>query len=161
MIGERLWQRIPPERRTLAAMVAAAVVIALTLLLGIEGQRSRERLDGELPRLRASIAALERDAAEVKRLRALPAVTPGAAGQQGPGGQLAVLATNGGGLPGAQIAVIDERRVRVTSADLGFAALLEFLQNAQATHGMRVESARLEALPAAGRVRAELTLGRP
>ena len=61
---------------------------------------------------------------------------------------------------GAQFSVLDDRRVRVTGADVSFAALLEWLRNAQATHGVRVESARLEALPASGRVRAELLLAR-
>ena len=56
--------------------------------------------------------------------------------------------------------MLDARRVRVTGADVSFAALLEWLRNAQATHGMRVESARVDALPAAGRVRAELLLSR-
>ena len=35
------------------------------------------------------------------------------------------------------------------------------LTTAQAAHGLRVESARIDALPAPGRVRAELTLARP
>lgn len=159
MIGERLWQHVPPARRTLVAVLALGIAMALLLLVVVEGERSRARLDEQLPRLRASIAGLERDAAEVKRLRALPAAATGAAGQRS-GAPLATLATNSGGLAGAQVSVLDERRVKVSGSDVGFAALLEFLQNAQATHGMRVESARLEALPAPGRVRAELTLGR-
>jgi len=55
--------------------------------------------------------------------------------------------------------VIDERRVRLTGADVAFGTLLEWLGNARATHGMRVEAARLEAI-SPGRVRAELTLAR-
>ena len=160
MIGERIWLGIAPARRTLAAVVVGVAALVFLLLLSVESQRSRARLDEQLPKLRASIAALERDAAEVKRLRSIPVVATGAAGQQTPGAPLATLATNGGGLAGAQIAVLDNRRVKVSGGDVGFGALLEFLQNAQATHGMRVESARLEALPAPGRVRAELMLGR-
>jgi general secretion pathway protein M len=145
--------RRPGERRTLA-IVAVLVVAMLILLAWLPLERSRTRLAAELPKLRASIAALERDAGEVKRLRAMPAATP-------PGGApLATLATNGGGLAGAEMQVLDDKRVRLTSADVSFAGLLEWLRNAHATHGMRVESARIEALPAAGRVRAELTLVR-
>lgn len=148
-------------QRRLVVFLAACVALAVLALVAVEGQRTRARLDAELPRLRASIAALERDAAEVKRLRALPlpAATPG----QGPAARsapLAALATNGGGLQGAQVTALDDRRVKVSGSDVGFGALLEFLQNAQVTHGMRVESARLEALPTAGRVRAELLLSR-
>jgi type II secretory pathway component PulM len=62
-------------------------------------------------------------------------------------------------VPGAQIVVLDERRVRLTGADVAFAALLDWLGSARATHGMRVETARLEPL-SPGRVRAELTLTR-
>jgi type II secretory pathway component PulM len=140
------------ERRVIAAAVGA-LVFALALAAWLDAERSRARLAAELPRLRASIVALERDAAEVQRLRAMPALQPAAASP------LVTLATNGGGLPGAQIAVLDERRVKVTG-EIAFGALLEFLRNAQLTHGMRVESARLEAMPAPGRVRADLLLSR-
>lgn len=151
----RHWNGRPAsERRALswAAAVVAAVLLATLVWLPLE--RSRQRLRAELPTLRASIAALERDAEEVKRLRAMPPAPPRSSTP------LASLATNAGGLPGAQVSVIDERRVRVTSSDMAFAALLEWLRNAQATHGMRVDSARLEALPMAGRVRGELILAR-
>lgn len=141
------------ERRFIANLLGVAGLV-LIFTLWLQGERTRERLAGELPQLRASLAALERDAEEVKRLRALPAPAAGA------GAPLASLATNAGGVPGAQIMVIDERRVRLAGADLSFAALLEWLGNARATHGMRVESARLEALAAPGRVRAELVLAR-
>ena len=147
-------RRSASERRTLAwggALLALALLVAFAWL---PLQRTRDRLAAELPALRASIAALERDAAEVARLRAQPAAAPPA------GTPLASLATNAGGLPGAQVNVLDARRVRVTGSDVSFSALLEFLRNAQATHGMRVESARLDALPAPGRVRAELLLTR-
>jgi type II secretory pathway component PulM len=153
------WDRRSERERRVVARAAAILAIALAALAWIETARARTRLNAELPQLRASIAALARDAAEVKRLRALP-VTSGAASQQSPQAQLATLATNGGGLAGAQITVLDDKRAKVIGIDIAFASLLEFLQNAQVTHGMRVESARLEALPAVGRVRAELTLTR-
>lgn len=149
------WSSRPErERRMLAAgaaLAGCAIFIAFVLL---PVERSRERLAQELPRLRASITGLQRDADEVKRLRALPAAASGAYSP------LASLASNAGGLPGARINVIDDRRVRVAGNDVAFGALLEWLGNARATHGMRVESARLEALPSPGRVRAELVLAR-
>ena len=141
--GERLW----------IARIGAIAGLAVLVALWLQADRTRERLALELPRLRGSIAALERDAEEVRRLRAAPAPAPAATTP------LASLATNAGGVPGAQIVVLDERRVRLTGADVGFAALLEWLGNARATHGMRVEAARLESL-APGRVRADLTLAR-
>lgn len=152
---QRFWNaRSERDRRFLeaAAVLAGAALFITFVALPIE--RSRARLERELPEMRASIAALQRDADEAKRLRSQPPAAPGTSAP------LASLATNSGGLAGAQIAVIDARRVRVTGADIAFGALLEWLGNAQATHGMRVESARLERLPAAGRVRAELVLAR-
>lgn len=144
-------RRSPAERR--AIIVLLGIVCALVIaMLTLQVERSRERLAGELPALRASIAKLEASAAEVKRLRAMPAA---AAPVPSP---LASLATNSGGLSGAQITVLDERRVRLAADDIAFQALIEWLGSARATHGMRVESARLQSLPASGRVRAELVL---
>jgi general secretion pathway protein M len=144
------------ERRTLALAAGVLAIILVFTLAWLPLERARTRLAAEAPRLRASIDALQRDADEVKRLRALPAA--GTAGATP--APLATLATNGGGLTGSQMVVLDEKRVRLSGADVSFAALLEWLRNAQATHGMRVDSARLDALPAPGRVRAELVLSR-
>ena len=152
---QQAWQaRSPGERRAAALGAALLALFLVATLVWLPLERSRARLEAEAPRLRASIASLQRDADEVKRLRALPASAPAT------GAPLASLATNGGGLAGSQMTVLDERRVRLTGADVSFGALLEWLGNAQATHGMRVESARLDALPAPGRVRAELVLAR-
>jgi general secretion pathway protein M len=149
------WQsRGARERRNLGAAAGALALVLVATFVWLPLERSRASLDLELPRLRASIDSLQRDADEVKRLRA--AAPPAGA----PPSPLATLGTNGGGLPGAQLVVLDERRVRISGGDVAFAALLEWLRNAQVTHGMHVESARLEALPAPGRVRAELVLAR-
>lgn len=154
MKGVRDWwgTRSPRERRVIGAGIAV-LAVAVAFVVWLDAERTRARLGAELPRLRASIASLERDAAEVQRLRAMTPVRPAGASP------LVTLATNGGGLPGAQVSVLDDRRVKVTG-EVAFGALLEWLRNAQVTHGMRVENARLEALPAKGRVRADLLLSR-
>lgn len=150
------WEARSPRDRAILAWGGALLAVALVAALAWWPlERTRARLAAELPVLRASLAALERDAAEAKRLRAMPA---GAAAP--PATPLASLGTNAGGLAGAQVTVLDERRVRAMGADVSFAALLEWLRNAQVTHRMRVESAKLEALPTAGRVRAEIVLVR-
>jgi general secretion pathway protein M len=147
------WDGRSPRERSVILGLATFAVAALVISLGwLPLQRERARLRTALPELRASVAALEGQAHEVQRLRALPA---SATASSTP---LASLATNAGGLPGASITVLDPRRVRVTGGDVGFAALLEWLRGAQATHGMRVDTAHLEALPARGRVRVELVL---
>lgn len=149
------WQRRSEgERRVLAALAAlvgAALVFALAWL---PLERARGRLAAELPALRASVAVLEEQAGVVRRLRAMP---PRGAGAAAPPGAIAGSASS---LPGAQVTALDDRRVRVSGADVGFGALVEWLVAVQGSHGLRVESARLDALPTAGRVRVELVLAR-
>lgn len=148
------WYDDRPEReRRVIAWGIGIILGALLLAFYGANQRTRARLERELPQLRASIAALERNAEEVRRLRAMPPVQPQA------GTPLASLATNAGGVPGAQVTVLDERRVRINGSDIAFQALLDWLNSARASHGMRVESAKLEALTP-GRVRADVTLSR-
>jgi general secretion pathway protein M len=155
MSAASYWQtRAPRERRAMAIGAGAIVLALLVALVWLPLERKRNRLLAELPALRASIASLEDDAGEVRRLRALPPVA------QARNTPLAELAANAS-LPGAQVSLLDAKRVKVSGADVGFAALLEWLADAEGAHGVHVEAARLEALPAAGRVRAELTLARP
>ena len=153
-----LWYARPPRERS--ALTAGLVVVGFMLIVGlvwIPLERSRDRLNAELPALRASLVALQRDAEEVKRLRAMPATMPANPAPLAP-----LIAANAWAreLPGVQLSVPDEKHVRLAGSDVGFSALLEWLATAQAAHGLRVESARIEALPSPGRVRAELTLAR-
>ena len=154
----RLWHSRQPRERSLVA--AGLVVLAAMLVVALAWlplERTRARLATELPELRASIVALERDAEEVKRLRAVPATIPANPAPLAP-----LIAANAWAreLPGVQLSVPDEKHVRLAGEDIGFSALLDWLATAQAAHGLRVESARIEALPQPGRVRAELTLAR-
>lgn len=153
-----LWHSRSPRERSLVS--AGLVVLAIMLLLALVWlplERTRVRLAAALPELRASAAALQRDAEEVKRLRALSATIP-----TNPAPLATLIAANAWAreLPGVQLSVPDEKHVRLTGEDIGFGALIDWLATAQAAHGLRVESARIEALPAPGRVRAELTLAR-
>ena len=153
------WRARPERERSLLA--AGAVVIAVMLYVALAWlplERMRVRLAADLPALRASIAALERDAAEVKRLRAQPSTVPTNRAPLAP-----LMAANSWAreLPGVQLTVPDEKHVRLSGSDIAFGALLDWLATAQAAHGLRVEAARIEALAAPGRVRADLTLARP
>ena len=139
----------------LVRILVVAALLSVLVVFWVQAERSRARLAKELPRLRASIAALEHEAQEVTRLRATPAGTTAGPATRSP---LASLATDAGGVPGARITVLDERRVRFASDDVAFGALLDWLRLAQRSHAMRVESARIDALAAAGRVKAELVL---
>lgn len=151
---QSLWsERSAKERRVIAIAGALVAVILLVTFVWLPVERARARLAVELPQLRASIAALQRDADEVKRLRSMPIASASSSGS------LPSLATSLP-LPGAQLAVVDDKHVRLTAGDVSFAALLDWLAAAQASHGLRVESAKIEALPVTGRVRAELGLAR-
>lgn len=149
-----LWQqRSPSERRIVAAAGTIVVGLLLIALVWLPLERARSRLSAELPELRQSLASLQRDADEVKRLRSMPVA---AAAASGPLSGLASATP----LPGARIALVDDKRVRITAPDVAFNALLDWLAAVRATHGLRVESARLEGLAQNGRVRAEITLSR-
>jgi len=152
------WRARPERERSFLA--AGALVIGVMLyvaLVWLPLERFRTRLAADLPVLRASIVSLERDAAEVKRLRSTPSSIP-----QHRAPLASLMAANGWPkeLPGVQVSVPDERHVKLSGADMPFTALLDWIATAQAAHGLRVESARIDALPSPGRVRAELTLAR-
>jgi general secretion pathway protein M len=149
MKAAELWRSRPPhERRMLAAGGAAAAVLLFVALVWLPLARTHARLEREAPQQRESIAALERQAAEVRRLRAMPAVNPAI-----PSGATPPL-------PGAQVSVPAPGRLHLVANDVAFAALIDWLTAVQAAQGVHVESARIEALPAAGRVRADVVLAR-
>ena len=153
-----LWySRSARERSVVLAGATVLVIMLAVALVWLPLDRARARLAAELPQLRASVLALQRDADEVKRLRALPAAIPA---NPAPLAPLMAANTWARDLPGVQLSVPDERHVKLSGADLSFTALLDWLATAQAAHGLRVETARIDALPAPGRVRAELTLER-
>jgi len=154
MSVDSLWRARPErERRAILAGAAAVAAVLVFALVWLPLQRSRARLEAELPQLRASIAALKREADEVKRLKAVP---PTVTGNPAP---LAALSMQQP-LAGAQLNVPDDKHVHMVASDVGFTRLLDWLVTVQSTHGLRVENARIEALAATGRVRADLTLTR-
>jgi general secretion pathway protein M len=154
----RAWRsRSPRERSLVTAGLVGLAVMLVVALVWLPLERTRVRLAAQLPELRASVLGLERDAEEVRQMRALAPTIPA-----NPAPLASLIAANAWAreLPGVQLTVPDEKHVRLAGADISFTALLDWLTNAQAAHGLRVESARIEALAAPGRVRAELTLAR-
>ena len=152
------WRARPErERSFLAAGALVAGVMLYVALVWLPLERARVRLAADLPALRASIAALERDAIEVKRLRATPSAIP-----RNQMALASLMSVNAWAkqLPGVQVTVPDERHVKLAGDDMAFSALLDWLVTAQAAHGLRVESARIESLKDAGRVRAQISLVR-
>jgi general secretion pathway protein M len=157
MNAAALWRSRPAHERRLlawgAGLVAAILVLALVWL---PLERTRARLEREVPQLRASVAALERDAQEVRRLRSMPPLQSDAATP------LSALAAGSVTVPaGARLTAVDERHLRLVAADASFPALLEWLSSIAPAQGLHVERAHLEALATPGRVRADIGLARP
>jgi type II secretory pathway component PulM len=142
------------SEREMRVVLALASIVALLLvfaLVWLPLERARTRLQSELPTLRASLDAMRTQAAEAKRLRAMPLAGNGAA-------PLAALAASPPA--GCQVTVLDPRRVRISAADASFTAIVEWLSAAQASHGLHVDSAHVEALGVPGRVKADIVLAR-
>ncbi len=153
------WAARPPrERALLAGGAAAAVVVLLFALVWLPMERSRARLATELPAIRASLAEMRAQAEEVKALRALPAREAAA------GAPLSTLVASGSlaqGLPGARLTLTGPKRVKLAVDDASWTRLVEWIAATAGAHGLAVEEATVEALPATGRVRASLVLAAP
>ena len=149
--------RHPRERLVVAAAGAIVALLLVVVLVWLPLERSRERLAMQLPALRASVAEMRAQAAEVRALRALPA-------QAAPGIPLSTLVASGSltrELPGARLSLLEAKRVRLAFDDASWSRLVEWISGAQATHGLVVDEATVEALPATGRVRGEIDLAAP
>ncbi len=147
------WATRSEGERTLWISIGALVALVLIIVLAwLPLERSRTRLSAELPRARASLEGMRRDAAEAKRLRAMPQSVSNA--------QAPIAALANAPAPGTQVTALDARRVRISGSDVAFNAILQWILAAEASHGLRVESARLDALPAPGRVKADVVLSR-
>jgi type II secretory pathway component PulM len=147
--------RSPRERSVIAWMAAAAAALLAFALVWLPMDRARTRIAGALPSLRASVAEMRAQAAEAKELRAMPVRGAGAPTS------IASLIASGTltqGLPGARLSALDAKRARLAIDDASWTRLVEWLSSAHATHGLTVEEAMIDALAAAGRVRATVVL---
>ena len=152
------WVARSARERAVIGWAGAAIAVLLVFVLAwLPLERARGRIAAELPALRASAAEMRAQAAEVQALRALP-----------PRGEasvpLATLVAAGNltqGLPGARVTLLDGKRARLAVDDASWTRLVEWLAATQATHGLAVAEAKVEALAAAGRVRGEFVLAAP
>jgi general secretion pathway protein M len=143
------WQsRSPLERKVMASILAAVVVVLYAWLLQSAG-RNRERLGASLPTLRAQATRLDAQALEYARLRATPAATASTTDLRtllqariGEAGLAPALVTIEAAEPG---------QVRATFGALPFAEWLAWVAALQALQ-VRVDQCRIEALPATGMV---------
>ena len=149
--------RAPRDRRILAA--AALLVAVLGFAYGwLPLQREAAQLRQTLPQLRAQAGQLQQDAQEAIRLRAQPA-----AKVEAEAGSLAAAVERRAqdlGLRGQIESITPQEagRVRVVLPQVAFDAWLGWLGELQARHGVRVDSARIEAGDVAGTVRVDAVL---
>lgn len=159
MNAPAIWTARSPRERAILAWTGATVALALLFaIVWLPLERERTRIAAQLPGLRASVAEMRAQAEEAKALRATPARERGAAGQLA---SLIASGTLAQGLPGARVDVLDGKRLRLSAADASWTHLVEWLAAAHALHGLAVEEAAIEALPATGRVRADIVLAAP
>ena len=153
----QFWRSRAARERVVLAGGAALLVLALGYAYGwLPIQRDAAQLRKALPQLRAQAQQMALDAEEAKRLRGRPALAQD-------GGSLAAVVeerATAGGLREAfdSIAAQDAGRVRVVLPAVAFDAWLGWLGELQASHGVRVESARIQAGEEAGVVAVEAVL---
>ncbi len=150
--------RSPRERAILAAVAAIAAIALFFAFAWLPLERSRTRIAASLPGLRASVAEMRVQADEARALRAMPAAAAASATP------LATLVSSGAlaqGLPEARVSALDARRVQLSVDDASWTRLVEWIAATNAAHGLAVDEATVEALPATGRVRASLVLAAP
>lgn len=151
----QLWQsRTPRERQAVLGGLAFLVVVAC-LSLVVAALEAREPLLRDVQALRAASATMDRQARELERLRQLPA--PAAATEPL---RARVQAALDASLPSAtttRIEAPDPGQVVVVFETVAFAAWLRWIEDL-AGRQVRLESCRVDALPAAGQVSVTATL---
>lgn len=153
----QFWRSRAPRERVVLAGGSALLALALAFAYGwLPMQRDAAQLRKALPQLRAQAQQLQQDAEEAIRLRGRPALA------RGDGSLAAIIEQRAaaGGLR-EQIESItpqDAGRVRVVLPKVAFDAWLGWLGELQLSHGVRVESARIEAGEEAGVAKVEAVL---
>jgi general secretion pathway protein M len=153
----QFWRSRAPRERLVLAGGAALLVLALGFAYGwLPMQREAAQLRQTLPQLRVQARQLQQDAQEVGRLKARPAMAQ-------EGRSLASVIEQRATAAGLRerieaITPQDAGRVRVVLPVVAFDEWIGWLGELQASHGVRVESARIEATGAAGMVKVEAVL---
>ena len=153
----KLWESRSPRDRVLIAILAAVVAVALYLLLVQSAQRARTQLGASLSVLRAQAIHLDRDSAELERVRAMP-VPPAA---QTDLRTLVQARADSAGLARAllRIDAPDANQVQVVFGAVAFAEWLAWVSGLQAER-IRLDTGRIEALTTPGMVGVTATFTR-
>jgi type II secretory pathway component PulM len=152
-----LWALRTTRERTVIAAVAALAGAVLFLWLVLSATRGRAELRASVTALRGEALRLDRDAAEIERLRAAPPVSASHSDLR----PLVEAQCNAAGVGGAVVRVeaAGPDQVSVVFGAVAFADWLSLLQSLEAVH-VRLESSRIEALATTGMVGVTATFTR-
>lgn len=150
-----LWQsRSPRERQGWLGVLMLAMAVLYVALVG-SALQSREPLRGDVEALRADMARMNQQAVELARLRALPPPAAPAAALRA-----RVQSSLDGAMLSSAVASLEtpdpEHAIVVFNA-VAFSDWLGWLEGLAAQQ-IRLESCRIDALPASGRVNITATL---
>ncbi|MBK5103906.1 MAG: type II secretion system protein M [Burkholderiales bacterium] len=153
----KLWESRSPRDRTIIAVLAALVGVALYLALVQSAYRGRAKLGTSVSALRTQALRLDADANELARARAAPAAP---APKSDLRTQVQAQA-DAAGLASAllRIDARDADQVKVAFGSVAFADWLGWVATLQAQH-IRLEASRIEALTTPGLVSVTATLAR-
>jgi general secretion pathway protein M len=153
----QFWRTRAPRERLVLAGGSALLVLALGFSYGwLPMQREVAQLRQALPQLRVQARQLQQDAQEVARLKVQPAVAREK-------GSLALAVEQSALATGLReriesITPQDAGHVRVVLPQVAFEAWIDWLGELQISHGVRVDSARIEATEAAGMSKVDAVL---
>ncbi len=151
----QLWQARAPHERLAIMLLASIFALLLYLWLLQSAGNARRQLTSSLSSLQAQSGRLDRDAAELQRLRALPAAPPA----QGDLRSLVQAQAGATGLSRAlqRIDGSDANQVQVVFGAVAFSDWLAWVAKLQAQH-VRLDACRVEALATPGLVSVTATL---
>ena len=157
----KIWESRSPRDRVVIAILAAVVGAALYFLLAQSAYRARTQLGASLTLLRAQAKQLNLDAAEVERVRAIPAPPTSQTNLR----TLVQARAEAAGLARALVRIDapDANQVQVVFGAVAFADWLPWVASLQAEH-VRLDTSRVEALsstPGMVGITATFTRSRP
>lgn len=152
----RFWHARTPRERLVLVAAALLILVLAILYAWLPLQRDVAQLRQALPQLRAQAGQLRLQVQEVARLKALPAANR-EAGDLAAAVEQRALAL---GLRGQIESITPQHAggIRVVLPQVSFDAWIDWVGDLQAHHGVRVESAQIEASDVAGAVRIDAVL---
>lgn len=145
----KLWESRSPRDRLVIAVLAAVVGVALYFLLAQSAYKARAQLGKSLVTLRAQALRLNADAAEIERLRAVPAPPTSKTDLR----TLVQARAETAGLARALVRLDapDANQVQVVFGAVAFSEWLAWVAALQGEH-IRMDTSRIEALATTGMV---------